>query len=97
MNANRTAYRTRSVVGETFAAEKAAIEADMRRAQSLDFELYVAFLGNYGRILWAMADAYDSREVAHGILMRHADAVLDAIHAEEDDETAACPPRPQSP
>ncbi|SNS49992.1 hypothetical protein [Actinacidiphila glaucinigra] len=88
MTAYRTPYRTRSVVGEDFAAEKAVITEDMHRAQSLTFGPYLAFMANYGRIIRVMADAYESHEVAYGILQRHADAVLDEIHAEEEAATA---------
>ncbi|WP_217129392.1 hypothetical protein [Streptomyces sp. AC558_RSS880] len=85
----RTPYRTKSVVGEDYAAEKAQIESDMREAQSLPIDVYLRFLGNYGRILRIMADAYSSHEVAFGILQRHCDAVLDEIADEADSDEAA--------
>ncbi|MFI5861834.1 hypothetical protein [Streptomyces sp. NPDC051546] len=80
-------YRTKSVVDETFEAEKAQIETDMREAQSLPINEYLGFLGDYGRVLRNMADAYESHEVAHGILLRHCDAALDRIAHENDAET----------
>lgn len=82
----RTPYRTKSVVGETFETEKTMIEDDLHGAQSLTLDVYLRFLGNYGRILQVMADAYESHEVAYGILLRHSDAVLDRIAEEADAE-----------
>ncbi|WP_042800935.1 hypothetical protein [Streptomyces sp. C] len=79
-------YRSKPVVGETFEAEKAQIEADMREAQSLPIDEYCGFLGDYGRVLRNMADAYQSPDVAYGILLRHSDAVLDRIADEADAE-----------
>ncbi|WP_412076879.1 hypothetical protein ACLF6K_17340 [Streptomyces xanthophaeus] len=79
-------YRTKSVVGETFETEKARIETDMRQAQPLPINEYLGFLGDYGRVLRDMADAYESHDVAYGILLRHCDAVLDLIAHEGDAE-----------
>ncbi|MFD3325826.1 hypothetical protein [Streptomyces sp. NPDC058701] len=79
-------YRTKSVVGETFKSEKAQIETDMREAQSLPIDEYIGFLGDYGRVLRNMADAYESHEVAYGSLLRHCDAALDRIARESDAE-----------
>lgn len=79
-------YRTKSVVGETFETEKARIETDVREAQPLPINEYLGFLGDYGRVLRNMADAYESHEVAYGILLRHSDAMLDRIAEEADAE-----------
>ncbi|MGW0899257.1 hypothetical protein ACWD0G_20115 [Streptomyces goshikiensis] len=79
-------YRTKSVVGETFEVEKTQIETDMREAQPLPINEYLGFLGDYGRVLRNMASAYESHEVAYGILLRHSDAVLDLIADESDAE-----------